>query len=87
MLQLLLLYLGIGSGFAIGTLAWPPMRRTIDRTGVRLGMGAICARGIWAMSTIIAWPVGLYVRATGRLLLADDIMMRPASTGDRTSNS
>lgn len=86
MVQCLLLYLGIGSGFAIATLAWRPMRRTIDRIGRRLGMSAIYARGIWAMSTIVAWPVGLYVRSTGRLFLASNIMMRPVSPGDRTSD-
>ena len=69
MLLGLIFYGCIGLGLAIASLAIPKLRRTIDLMAERYGMGGGYAYAIWLVSTIVAWPIGLYVLTTGRLLL------------------
>lgn len=65
----LLIYGCIGLGLATASLAIAKPRRTIDLIAERHGMGNRYAYAIWLLSTIVAWPIGLYVLTTGRLLL------------------
>lgn len=66
---LVLTYLCFGAALAVGTLAIPVLRHGMARVASRLGMPMIYARTLWLIATTIAWPVGFYVFATGRLVL------------------
>lgn len=68
----LLLYAGIGVGLSTVTLTATSFRRRIDRMARNVGMDAGYGRLVWAAGTTIAWPVGLYVLITGRLVGAGD---------------
>lgn len=72
MLLVFLLHASVGLGLAITTLCIPGCRRHIDRTARKTGMGVGYARVVWLGGTIIAWPIGLYVLASGRLVLVND---------------
>lgn len=71
MLFLFILYVGIGAGLAITTLGLAGLRQGIDRVADQLGMCRLYARLVWLGGTIVAWPIGLFVLITGRLVLVD----------------
>ncbi len=71
MLPFVLLYIGFGTALAGGTLAVPALCRPMATVATRLGISLSYARTLWTIGTIIAWPVGLYVLATGRLVLVN----------------
>lgn len=81
LLLALLLYAGIGAGLALMTLCAPGFRRRIDHLADRVGMSIGYGRLVWFGGTFIAWPVGLYVLATGRLVLVD-VARQEADAGD-----
>lgn len=64
-----LLYIGFGVALAAGTMAFPVLRKRMEIVASRLDMKLSYARALWVTGTIIAWPVGLYVLSTGRLVL------------------
>ncbi|MEZ5932485.1 MAG: hypothetical protein R3F54_11110 [Alphaproteobacteria bacterium] len=64
-----LLYLGLGAGLGIVTLCIPALRRKMMGVAAALGMSSGYAQAVWLGGTLIAWPIGLYVFAAGRLLL------------------
>ncbi len=68
--QLLALYAGVGIGIAVATVAFQPVCQAIERIGARVGMTPGYARLVWITGTVLAWPVGLYARMTGKLVLA-----------------
>lgn len=72
MLLVLLLHACVGFGLAILMLCVPGCRRQIDRVAGNISMDIGYARIVWLGGTIVAWPVGLYVLASGRLVLVDD---------------
>ena len=65
----LLTYVGVGAGLAIMGLCVPSFGRVIDRMATRAGMDVGYGRVVWFGGTMMAWPIGLFVLATGRLLL------------------
>jgi len=81
LLLILLIYAGIGAGLALMTLSAPRLRQGIDRQASRVGMSIAYGRLVWLYGTFIAWPIGLYVLATGRLVLVDAVA-RKADAND-----
>lgn len=67
----LFIYVGVGAGLAFIGLCVPSFGRRIDRMAARMGMDVGYGRAVWLGGTILAWPIGLYVLATGRLVLVD----------------
>ena len=78
----LLTYAGIGASLAIIGLCVPNYGRRIDRIAARAGMNVGYCRAVWFGGTIVAWPIGLYVLATGRLVLVDT---DPSATTEKAS--
>ncbi len=66
----LFIYVGIGVGLAVIGLCIPSFGRRIDRMAAQSGMNAGYGRVVWFCGTVIAWPIGVFVLATGRLVLA-----------------
>ena len=64
-----LCYLSLGLALAAGMMAVPALRLSMKMVARRLGMPLNYARTLWLVGTIVAWPVGLYVLSTGRLVL------------------
>lgn len=71
LLMILATYLAIGAGLATLTLRHPSFGQLIDRTGWRVGLDYRHARCLWLLGTAVTWPIGLFVLATGRLVLVD----------------
>lgn len=71
LLLILLFYVAIGACLGTTALGIPASRRSIVEIAGRHGMSRRCAGASWLGGTLIAWPVGLYVLATGRLVLVD----------------
>lgn len=71
MLLTVLLYAGIGASLGIATLSFSGPRQRVDRLADRVGMTTGYARSVWLGGTFIAWPIGLFVLATDRLILVD----------------
>lgn len=67
----LCIYIGVGLGLAIAGLYAPNFVRGIDQLGARTGLSAGYGRAVWFGGTLFAWPIGLYVLITGRLVFAD----------------
>ncbi|MEM8948172.1 MAG: hypothetical protein AAGA21_03685 [Pseudomonadota bacterium] len=67
----LLTYIGLGVGLASIGLCIPDLSRKIDESAACLGMKIDYGRAVWLFGTVIAWPVGLYVLVTGRLILVE----------------
>ncbi|MGI9452776.1 MAG: hypothetical protein ACR2QH_19375 [Geminicoccaceae bacterium] len=65
---LVLSYLCLGAAIAAGMMAVRSLRLGITKVADRMGMPLSYARILWFFGTIIAWPIGLYVLATGRLV-------------------
>lgn len=73
-------YVGVGAGLAVIGLCVPSLGRRIDNMAARAGMEIGYGRAVWLGGTTFAWPVGLYVLATGRLVLVGPDL--PAETDD-----
>ena len=74
--MILTAYLMIGASLAAFTLQTRRFRQQVDKMALEAGMRRRYGRQIWALGTIICWPVGLFVSVTGRPLLigrANDI--------------
>ena len=67
-MRFVLFYLLFGTTLAAGTIALPACRRHIRTVAGRLGMSLRYASLLWISGAVIAWPAGLYVLSTGRLL-------------------
>lgn len=72
MLFALALYISIGISLAVVTLLTPGLCRHIDRLAERAGMSTTYSRTVWLCGTMVAWPVGLAVFASGSLFLVGD---------------
>ncbi|MGI9416521.1 MAG: hypothetical protein ACR2RA_01655 [Geminicoccaceae bacterium] len=70
-MTLIVLYACVGAGLAATALGIAGLRQTIDHLAERLGFSPVYARLIWLGGTIVAWPIGLVVLTTGRLVLVD----------------
>lgn len=80
----LCMYIGVGLGLAIAGLCVPSFGRGIDQLATRTGLDVGYGRAIWFGGTFFAWPIGLYVLATGRLVLADvDLQAEPVDDGTK----
>jgi hypothetical protein len=70
-------------------MAVPALRRSMLRVAARLEMPPGYARALWIIGTIVAWPAGLYVLLTGRLVLPgsepEPRIARPADTSEQAA--
>lgn len=64
-----LLYIGVGASLGVVTTLLPGARRRICHMAARARIPVVYALAVWLGGTTIAWPIGLYVLATGRLIL------------------
>lgn len=67
-LLVLVFYGCVGLGLAIMPIAVASTRRTIRRVASQAGMNSGYAHVVWLIGTCLAWPIGLFVLSTGRLL-------------------
>lgn len=87
LLLILLLYVGIGAGLGGTAILIPRTRRAICHLANTAGMHRNYAQAVWFSGTLIAWPIGLYVLATGRLVLGnDDLLTAAAGQSDATES-
>jgi len=63
------IYLAIGAGLALLPFCSHSFRRSIDRMAGCVGIEPGHAQGVWTLGTIAAWPIGLFVLVTGRMML------------------
>lgn len=66
---LTLSYFCLGAAIAVGMMLVPSLSLRIRTVACRMGIQLHYARSLWIIGTIVAWPVGLYVLLTGRLVL------------------
>ncbi len=79
----LFIYVGIGVGLAAIGLCVPSFGRRIDRMATRTGVNVGYGRAVWFCGTVFFWPIGVFVLATGRLVLVDAVP--PAATDDAST--
>jgi hypothetical protein len=77
------LYFCVGAALAAGAVAVPVLRRTMLRVAARLEIQDSYALVLWIIGTTVAWPIGLYVFGTGKLVLANG-EDEPVSSSSKT---